>query len=128
LSGQRPPSIGIVVDHWDGEYLVVGSCKPGSPAARGGFRPGDVITSMAGLLAMEFLEQPLRDNVARVELLREGCELVLYLEFANLASASLATPASAAATQPAADVDPFNGMFSDRPAAKESLALLIHPK
>jgi hypothetical protein len=52
---------------------------------------------------MEFLEQPSRESLVQVEVLREGCELVLYLEFAD---AALATPptSSVVADAPAASV------------------------
>jgi hypothetical protein len=101
MSGSRPPIIGVVVDRWNGDYLVVASCKPGSPAAKGGFRSGDVVSSIAGLPPMEFLEQPLRESLARVEVVREGCELVLYLEF----DAAPANPPTPSADAPVVSVE-----------------------
>ena len=48
-AGPRP-SIGIIVDRWSGEHPVVRLCKSGSPAVRGGLRPGDVPSSHPLLL------------------------------------------------------------------------------
>jgi hypothetical protein len=104
MPGSRPPTIGFIVEGWSGDHLIVSACKPNSPAARGGFRPGDVVTSIGGLLPMEFLEQALRENLVRVEALRENCEIVLYLEF----------PVAAPVNAPASSAD-----APDAPAAAE---------
>lgn len=117
MSGQRPPTIGIIIDRWDGEHPVVASCKPSLPAARGGFRPGDVVTSIGGLLPMEFLEQPLRSRLARVEVVRDGCEIVLYLEFADAAPANPPGPAEDAPVDGASGASGAAAVMSSGPDA-----------
>jgi hypothetical protein len=103
MLGSRPPIIGFVIDDWRGDHFVVGSCKPSSPAARGGFRKGDLICSIAGLLPMQFIKQPLRGNVVRTEVVREGCELALCLEFNDAAPAN---PSASSADATALPVQP----------------------
>lgn len=92
MPAPRPPSIGLIIDSWDGDHLIVSSTKPDTPAAKGGFRPGDTVTSIGGMLPMEFLESPLRASLARVEVMRDGAALTLFLEFPDPAPAAAGTP------------------------------------
>lgn len=81
MSAPHPPAIGFVIDTWNGDHPVVASTKPDSVAAKAGFRPGDVLTSIAGRLPADFLEAAPRPPLARVEVMRDGAALTLYLEF-----------------------------------------------
>jgi S1-C subfamily serine protease len=88
-AAQPPPALGAAVKDAPGGGTLVGTVRPGTPAERGGLKPGDVIvavdgTPVAGVDSLASLIQGARgQGSAMLTVQRDGSRISLRVPFAS---------------------------------------------
>ena len=87
---QRPATLGAAVKDAPGGGALVGAVHPGTPAERGGLKPGDVIVSVDGTPVADgaslarLIQTAQPRGAAALIVQREGSRMALQISFAGV--------------------------------------------